>query len=229
MSKNNFSIAYYTQILEHAKKCNYKSVTLDEFVALGCPQKHHLIIRHDLDKSPLTLKPVLDAERATDTKSTTFVRLAGAEYNFLSYPCFKILQDAEKDGFEIGLHSNFVEFATLMKLDPFKVLQDEVSMIRSFFNVSGVATHRDINYMHNSLPSLQNEFNWRALKADLKLNYEAYSRQIMNSVVYVNEGLNPHLCWRSSPPEAHFESGSSVYLLTHSHWWYVNHAFEQYT
>lgn len=229
MSENQFSIAYYSKILELAKDQGYKAVTLNEFVRLGCPKIGHLIIRHDLDKSPITLKPVLDAERKVDIKSTTFVRVAGSEYNFLSYPCFKILKDAEADGFEIGLHSNFVEFSTIMNLDPILVLQNEVSILKSFFNVSGIATHRDINYMYNSLPVLESQFNWHILKDQLKLNYQAYSQDIMNSTQYVNEGLNPHLCWRSKAPEHYFSEKKSIYLLTHSHWWYVEHAFENYT
>lgn len=228
-NQNQFSIEYYSKILKLAKDHGYNTVTLNEYVNLGYPKNGYFIIRHDLDKSPLTLKPVLDAERMFDVKSTTFVRVAGAEYNFLSYPCFKILRDAESDGFEIGLHSNFVEFSTLMNQDPVKVLQSEVSTLRSFFNVSGIATHRDINYMYNSLPMLGNQFNWHILKDNLRLNYQAYSKDIMNSTIYVNEGLNPHLCWRSQAPEYYFSEFKSIYLLTHSHWWYVNHAFENYT
>lgn len=224
VSNNKFSMEYYKSFLKKALDCGYKFVTLNEFVTLGCPNKGYFVIRHDLDKQPMSLKHVIEAEHELGITSTIFVRIAGADYNLFSYPCFELISSAAKWGMEIGLHSNFVEFSKINDLNHKKVLSSELDMLRSYFTVTGIATHRDINYMYNSLPSLEKD--WHDIKKSMQFSYHAYEDRIMSKTVYVNEGLNPHICWRSLTPEQVIETGSSIYMLTHPHWWYKNHAFE---
>ena len=125
---------------------------------------------------------------------------------------------------EIGLHSNFLEYAKINNLEPLDVFRNEMSILRTFFNVTGVAPHRDINYMYNSLPYL--EENWSSISKELKISYHAYEQKILSSTTYVNEGLNPHLCWRTLTPHDAIKTGRSIYMLTHPHWWYKQHPFE---
>lgn len=220
---NKFSMAYYEQIINNAKNVGYQFVTLSQFIELGCPDELYFVIRHDLDHKPMTLKNVIETESKLNVKSTTFVRIAGAEYNVLSYPVFNMLKMAEESGMEIGLHTNFIEFANINNVDPSNVLSGELSLLRSFFNVKGIAPHRDINYTFNSLPWLN--MNWEKISNDLKLDYHSYEERIFSKVLYVNEGLDPHLCWRN-PPEKAIVTGKSICMLTHSHWWFKDHPFE---
>jgi len=224
-SHNNFSMEYYASIIKLAQVSGYSFCTLSEFVRLGCPKRFHFVIRHDLDRQPMSLRAIFDTERELNVRSTTFVRLAGAEYNVLSYPCFKMLSEMAHQGWEIGLHSNFVEYAVINNLSPEALLMGELNMLRTFFDVVGVAPHRDINYMYNSLPFL-NE-NWQRFSKEMNLSYHAYEDRILSNTMYVNEGFNPHICWRSITPEEAVKTGGSVYMLTHPHWWYKEHAFEE--
>lgn len=223
---NAFNTENYRRIIEHALERSYKFVTLSEFVALGCPNKGHFILRHDLDKSPATLPVVIDVETQMGVRSTTFVRIAGAEYNPFGYTTMRVLKDAENVGTEVGLHTGFFEFAQINDLDPMHVLQGEIDALRVFFDVRGIAPHRDINYVHNSLPML--EERWDHVKSKMNVGYHAYEDRIMSAVTYVNEGFNPHLCWRTSSPIDVIDAcnNGSIYLLTHPHWWYKVHPFE---
>jgi peptidoglycan/xylan/chitin deacetylase (PgdA/CDA1 family) len=222
---NPFSLAYYVEIISAAKAAGYRFSTLRDFVADGCPEEGVFILRHDLDARPQTLRQMLDAERASGVRSTIFVRVMANDYNALAYTVLPGLRAAEADGFEIGLHTNFVEYATIAGLDAMHVLATEVTMLRAFLDVVGVSCHRDLNYVHNSLPWL--EEHWPDVKAALALQYQAYDRQILDRAVYVNEGVNPHLCWRDKRPEDIVPSGQSICLLTHNHWWYKSHPFEE--
>jgi len=222
-SHNDFSMETYEWIINDALCEGYRFVTLSEFIKLGCPDKYFFVIRHDLDHKPSSLEHVINSELKMGVRSTTFIRVAGAEYNPLSYPCFKLLKHASEHGMELGLHTNFVEFAAINKLNPRDVLESELNMLRAFFPIRGLAPHRDINYLHNSLPWL--EEHWKEISEELKLDYHAYEDRILSKVVYANEGFNPHLCWRTHPSQG-LATGRSIYMLTHPHWWFKNHPFE---
>lgn len=214
----------YRSIVYEALHRRYRFVTLSEFVALGCPNEGHFIIRHDVDKTPIALAPIVEVERGCGVKSTVFIRVAGAEYNPLSYPAFKAFKDAEASGAEIGLHTGFYEYAQINGLDPMRVMKGELDLLRTFFDIKGVAPHRDINYVHNSLPFLDK--HWDTISSEMGFSYHAYEQRIREATTYVNEGFNPHLCWRGATPHEAMETGESVYMLTHPHWWYQRHPFE---
>jgi hypothetical protein len=137
-----------------------------------------------------------------------------------------MLEAAAQDGFELGLHSNFVEFAKLHNQSASKILKAETKLLSTFWDIRGLATHRDINYTYNSLPWV--EVNPETLES-LGFKYQAYDKRFFENAVYVNEGLNPHLCWRNHRPEDVIKTGKSIYMLTHSHWWWVKHPFEAHT
>jgi hypothetical protein len=223
-TSNPFSLAYYRSIIELAQRAGYRFQTIREFLVEGAPAEGVFILRHDLDTKPATTWPMLDCERELGVRSTVFVRVMANDYNALGYTVLPKLLAAESEGFEIGLHSNFVEYATIAGLDPLKVLAGEAAALKAFLRIDGVACHRDVNYAFNSLPWLQ--ANWREVSVQLGLAYEAYADSIMQRILYVNEGLNPHLCWRRQTPEEAIGTGRSICLLTHGHWWYRDHPFE---
>ena len=103
-------------------------------------------------------------------------------------------------------------------------METELNILRNHFEILGIAPHRDINYMYNSLPEL--EKNWSIIKNRFGLVYQGYDRLLFEKFIYINEGLNPHLCWRNKTPEEAIRMKKSIYLNTHSHWWFKDHAFE---
>ena len=223
---NQFNSNYLISFLTKAMNSDYRFVTLSEFVRLGCPPKNHFILRLDLDINPPTLKLFMDVCQKLDIPFTLFVRVLGP-YNFLWYPNFKLISDAASNGHEIGLHTSYIEWANINKTlnkNPGILLEAELSMLRGFFNVNGIAPHRDVNYMFNSLPSI-NE-SWEQICSELNLKYHAYQSIIENNTTYINETLNPHLTWRNHTPEDVIPSNNSIYMLLHPHWWFIDNPFE---
>jgi hypothetical protein len=225
MSGNFFSLQYYRDFLETALKENYVFLTLRQFYDRGCPPERHFVIRHDLDRTPLSLTGVVGVEDELGIQSTIFVRVTANEYNPFSYIALPTLKSVSARGFEIGLHTNFLEFATINQLDPLLVLRSELQCLRSFFpEVDSLSCHRDINYQYNSLPWLVER--WPELRRKLCVHYHAYEEAIMGNTVYVNESLSPHLGWGKHTPEAVIQTGRSICLLTHPYWWFSIHPFE---
>jgi hypothetical protein len=223
-ANNTFSFSYFKSIIKMAREAGYAFYTVGEFLKAGCPKEKAFIIRHDLDQKPASLSAQLRAEMEMDVRSTIYVRVMANDYNPFNYLNLPVLLQAERDGFEMGLHTNFLEFATINELDPFDVLKFESRAFSSFFENKSFACHRDFNYMYNSLPWVVE--NWDKIKAELGYEYQAYDPRIMDSVIYVNEGYHPHLCWRFSTPEQAIATGKSVCLLTHPHFWWEKHPFE---
>lgn len=227
VGENPFSLEYYGHILASAKAAGYAAMTVERFWALGCPSERALVLRHDVDTKPHTLKRMLDVERAHDCRSTLYVRIAGAQYNFLDYPTFSVLSKAFADGFRIGLHTNYLEFANINDCTyPISVLAAEAEMLRRFFPfIESLAPHRDHQYAFNSLPHI--EQNWDLVEAQ-GFKFQAYDKKILDNVEYVNEGYELHLSWRNKTPEQVIPTGRSMCLMTHSHWWYENNPFEEW-
>tara|TARA_A200000113_G_C8783355_1_gene328366 strand:+ start:76 stop:885 length:810 start_codon:yes stop_codon:yes gene_type:complete len=223
-SNNLFNLEYYNEFIKEALDNGYSFMTLKEFFTKRPNNLKIFILRHDLDQKPHSLENMLNVERKYNIKSTIFVRPLTNEYNVYGYNTFKMLTNAQKEGFEIGLHTSFVEFSIINKLDRIKVLETELNILRNHFEVSGIAPHRDLNYMYNSLPEL--EKNWSLIKNKFDLIYQGYDKLLFESLTYVNEGFNPHLCWRNVTPEEAMKNKQSIYLNTHSHWWFKDQAFE---
>lgn len=222
-SNNEFSIRYYEDIINTALDNKYNFVTVKEFIDLGCPNSNHFVLRHDLDRQPKTLQYQLDVEKDCGVRSTIYARVTANEYNVLSYPVVGMLRKAQRDGFEVGLHSNFLEYATINNLNPMDVLKLEYTVLNNIFDIRGIAPHRDMNYAYNSLPYI--EENWKDIQ-DLGFEYQAYDESIFSSSVYINEGVNLHLGWRNHKPEDIIPTNKTIYMMTHNHWWYKNHPFE---
>ncbi len=220
---NLFSIASLRRTLFAAKAAGYRFLTLSQYKDAGAPAKGAFILRLDLDLKPLTLKAMTKLARELKIPFTLFVRVSGP-YNFLWYPNFRAIADAASIGCEIGLHGAPVEWGTINGRDLEATFSAELGMLRSYFKVVGFAPHRDVNYMYNSLPWL--EKNWQQLRGKYGLSYHAYEDWIISNLAYVNEGLSPHLGWRSLPPEEVMATGRSINLLLHPHWWFEEHAFE---
>lgn len=227
IANNKFSYDYYKSFLKEARDAGYKFYTVGEFLAAGCPKEKAFVIRHDLDLKPASLPAQLRAEIDAGVRSTIYVRVTANDYNAFNYLTLPILLQAQREGFELGLHTNFMEVAIINDLDPFEVLKFETRAFGAFFENKSFACHRDLNYTYNALPWVFD--NWEKIQSELGYEYQAYDRRIIDSVLYVNEGYCPHLCWRNLTPSDAIATGKSICLLTHPHLWWEKHPFESGT
>lgn len=223
IKKNNFSIEMAKSFFQYAIKKNYKFVTMSEYLNSKKRDGKYFIARLDLDIKPVTLSPFVKLAADLSIPFTVFVRVAGP-YNLFWYPHFRVIDEASRAGCEIGLHTTPVEWANILGKNIESTLSAELFALRSHFNVVGVAPHRDINYTYNSLPWLDE--NWTYLKKSNALLYHAYEPVFHEDILYVNEGLSPHLGWRGLTPMEAIETGKNIHMLLHPHWWYTEHPFE---
>jgi hypothetical protein len=224
--QNKFSLKYYESIIKYALDHDYKFITMRDFFNNPDITKTQkiAIMRHDLDEKPARLPGIIAIEKKLGIKSTVFVLLHTDRYNVFSHNVLSMLRNIESDGFEIGIHTNFLEVAMIIGCDPNRLLKSEVKALKAYFNISGIACHRNIDFMYNSLPHLQE--NWPSLQKELDVEYEAYSDILFSRLVFVNEGFKPHVTWRDLSPENVIESGNNFCLSTHPHWWHKTHPFE---
>lgn len=214
----NFTYKAYSEMLKTALDSGYEVLNIRDLLKKSSIPSKVLLLRHDIDKNPHSMYPLAETELELGIKSSIFVRVMGADYNPFSYSVTTDLLELENNDFEIGLHSNFLEFATNTNQNPISIVTAETQVLSSIYKIKGIACHRDVNYVVNSLPYLQN--NWELIKQVTGLEYDAYDNTIFDKFIYVNEGLNPHLSWRSDSPLDLIKQGKSFYLLTHNHWWY---------
>lgn len=225
-AKDVFSLDYYESIIMQAKRAGYSFKTLQSYWDEGCPLTGSFVLRHDVDKKPVTLRAMLEREQRQGVVSTVFVLVTSNEYNLFDYRTSHLVSEASAMGCEIGLHTNFLEYAKLTDGDPYKTLSAEITSARAFFPdaFKSLACHRDYNYLYNSLPWI--EENWRWVAETFGMSYQAYDSTIMGNLLYVNETVNPRLGWRTSTPEEAIISGKSICMSTHPHWWFQRHPFE---
>ncbi|MBF91557.1 MAG: hypothetical protein CMP34_01970 [Rickettsiales bacterium] len=223
--KNNFfSQDYYESILKKAIDSKYTFVTFRSFFKdLKKKRKKIAILRHDIDQKISRTKIFHEVEDSMKIKSTNFLLIHDVNYNCFDLNTLSLFLNAEKKGHEIGLHTNFVETSKILNLKPDLTLKKELLMIRNYFKVTGVACHRNIDYLYNSLPYLQK--NWKRISKENNLLYDAYGHNLMSNNVFINESTN-HLGWRNHTPEDIIESGKNFILSTHPHWWHKEHPFE---
>lgn len=226
--KNTFTLDYYKSILRSAQRAGYQFTTMRQHWDDGCPKEGRFILRHDVDTNPLTLKGVLDVERWLGKPSSVYVRVTGNTYNPFDYRTYPLFNQVLNQGGELGLHTNFVEFARLNGRNSdheiMTTLCEETQALRAFYPITSLACHRDLNFTHNSLPWL--EEHWELVKATAGFIYQAYDPKLMDSFFYVNETAEQYLSWRTLKPEEAIITGHSICLSTHPHWWFKDHPFE---
>lgn len=216
--RHAWSQAYYRQILSAFAVKGYQAMTFTEYHSLPAAERQRkLLLRCDVDERIDRVPVLLEVQRELGLKATYFIHVH-ASYNAFSYDGYDTVKRIVASGGEVALHSNFVEFATLMGEEPGDVLRREKAMLEAVCGrpVLGHACHRDMNYIYNSLPWIEEHgisqfgFEWQA--------YDPIFTS--DNILYVNEALTPrHLGWSIDPEQA-AETGQNVCLFVHPHWWH---------
>jgi hypothetical protein len=217
--RKEFTVEYLGKIIDAYVDEGYEFLTCYEFFSLDPElRKRKFILRFDVDAKPERLPAIIECISKRSIKISVFWQVHG-DYNPFFHENYSILKQLSNDGHEIGLHSNFVEFAKYFDENPLDVLVRERRFLEVVTNsrVFGHSCHRDVNYLYNSLPYLREQN-----LASLGFEYSAYDEIFNDSkTLYLNEGLNPHLTWRSLSPEEALKSQKNICLLLHPHWWHT--------
>ena len=211
--------AYYHQILSAFVANGYQAMAFTEYFCLPAAERQHkLLLRCDVDERIDRVPVLLEPQAEFGMRATWFVHIH-ASYNAFSYDGYAAIRDIIASGSEVALHSNFVEFAALMGENPGDVLRRERAMLEAICGrpVLGHACHRDMNYIHNSLPWLEAHDGIQGFG----FLWEAYDPLFTtDNILYVNEALVPrHLGWSIDPEQA-AKTSQNVCLFIHPHWWH---------
>jgi len=210
----------YEKILSLGKKKGYSFLTCADYyqekkAGRKLPKKI-IIMRHDVDDRIGRIKGYLDAEKRQRVAATYFFRVH-AKYNLFSYRCYELLKRVREEGHEIGLHTEVLDFVFAHREKSEDILRREIAALEavSGARIKGVAPHRDLSYHENSLPFVQ-KFNLKKFG----LMYQSYDPLFTLDMEYVNESLNPHICWKSKSPEQAIGSFDKIYIMTHPRFWF---------
>ncbi len=210
---------YYREIMTSFVDAGYRSATFSEYFDM-LPEERHKILLHriDVDKRIDRIPVLHEVQKELGIHATYFFQMH-ADYNVFFYDSYAVIRDLISNGAEIGVHSNFVEFAMYFDESPRSIIQREKRVLEAIFDIpiQGHACHRDLNYVYNSLPYMQ-----EMGAAALGFRWEAYDKIFTSeNIEYVNEGFAPrHLGWGHLSPAEAILTGKNVCLLLHPHWWH---------
>ena len=112
---------------------------------------------------------------------------------------------------EIGLHTTPYEWGKLNKQKSNQILDAEVQVIKSFFNLKSISTHRDLNYTFNSLPWFEKLVK---IKKKYKLKYHAYDKNFFRKSNMLTRVLN-HICAGEIKVPKNVFQRRVIYMLLH--------------
>lgn len=217
----NFTFKHFGEILELARNHDYDFLTLSEYYdlvknKLPIPKKL-ILLRHDIDDTFERTKFFLEAEKKHNIKATYFFRLH-SYYNIFSFKNYSIIKLVSEMNHEVGLHTEIMEFVSAFKEEnPKELLKKEIRVLETILGkkIRGITPHRDIGTTKNSLPFIK-DINL----GDFNIDYHSYDKIFNDGIKYVNEGLNPHICWRDRCPCKLIGEVDKMYILTHPRWWF---------
>ena len=187
-TSNEFTWEKIKEISIFFNKNNWTSLSCLQYFYKKSISKKTVVVRVDVDRSINKSLKMAKIFKMYNINATFFFRLHSPYYNILSFQSMHTLQEIEKMGFEIGLHSETVDLYNVLKKEPKKLLEKDIKILNSLLetSINGVASHGD-NSGWNNL-DFWNFFN----PEDFGLLYEAYDKKKFNlfdKSIYLSDSL----------------------------------------
>jgi len=210
----NFSFGHYKNTLSLAKEkgyifsnfCTFEEEKSDVDV---------ILLRHDIDHSPLKALEFAKIESELGIKSTYFVRVHSNSYNSYGFKVYTVLKKILALGHELGLHYENIDFAEVTNEDSCEIIKRDKKVLEVILNkeMDGIAAHRDFNQVSNL------EF-WKTHELkDFGFKYEGYEERFLKNMLYISDSLG---MWQNGKCMCHYihEKIPRLYILTHPCYWY---------
>ena len=135
---SQFTYQSYRKLLNYLSK-KYR---ITSFSNIEETKKPYLILRHDIDASPIEAIKMAKIENSMGVKSTYFVLLSHKLYNIFFPENYKALKTILKLGHEIGLHYDLSAYDNY-KVDYYQNLDTEVNILGKLLNtkISCISVH----------------------------------------------------------------------------------------
>lgn len=218
----DFTFRHYEEIISNALEAGYSFHTFSEFLQ-KMPSGKSMLLRHDIDDHFYRTPQFAAVEGKHGVKATYFFRVH-APYNVFEYNNYSIIASLMRAGHEIALHSEIGDFEKMNEgIDYTSLLLREKQFLEACIGrkVNGFSTHRDFNYVTNSLELIE-KIDWKSLG----FAWQAYQKEFHDGAKYVSEKVSGHIGWHEKCPCEFINKEPVICLLTHPAWWYEKHPRE---
>lgn len=209
----NFSYDHYGYILKQYQKTGYEIVLFTDYPTAD----RFIYLRHDVDRSLEKALAMARFENTLGIKSTYFVRVHSRYYNCFSFPGLKALREIMAMGHEIGLHTEFYDYAKIFGDDGINVFGKEKRMLEEILDrpVKVFSPHRTSGSTNTEeivahLGTLGSSHNMLC----------TYDERFQRDVKYISDSS---AIWREGCPCGYLDRYPRLQLLVHPIWWYLEH------
>lgn len=197
-----FTLEDYRKLLNTSLEIGYKICSYDNIDDF----ERGIILRHDVDFSPIKALEVAKIEHELGVKSTYFVLLSTEFYNVFSNESAEIFKDILSMGHEIGLHFDEQRYTTTS-------LEQIKENIYNEAEILGRALSTQINVISMHRPS---KFT---LDASIELEgfINSYSKKYFKDMTYISDS---RMHWREDPIALVSKNQTNkIHILTHPFWY----------
>lgn len=203
MERDRFSFEDYKKALLKAKRLGYKFPPLSEFKNWIEKYPKFLLLRHDVDMSPLNALKMAEFEYLLGIKAAYFVLIHSIFYNPLAQPFLGAFKKIADMGHEIGMHYD-CGFYEENGININKGIRSDVKALEAMLGikVKSVAQHK---------PAIRMKFH-----KPPSLYINAYDEKLFKKAAYVSES---GFKWRGRTLYEFIGSCPKIYALIHPDTW----------
>ena len=199
IKSDKFSLRLYKEILLEAKKFGYQFPKLVEYKKWIDKYPKFLLLRHDIDISPLNALKMAEIEYSLGITANYYVLIHSKFYNPAAPPFFDALRNIADMGHEIGIHYDD-SFFRQRRMDLRKGISEDINILE---NILGVK----IKSISQHKPATRGHLN------KLRLRYvNAYSDDLVNKATYISDS---GFKWRNQSLAGLVGNCPRIYALIH--------------
>jgi hypothetical protein len=203
MKSDKFSLKEYKKMLLKAKRLGYKFPKLSGFKNWMDVYPKSLLLRHDIDTSPLNALKMAEVEYSLGVTTNYYVLLHSKFYNPAAPPFFDALKKIVDMGHEIGLHYD-CSFFEERKIDLQKGIAEDAKALE---NILGVK----IKSISQHKPTVSGRIK------NLGSRYiDAYNDDLINKMKYISDS---GFKWRDKSLADLIGACPKIYALIHPTTW----------
>lgn len=143
MRSDIFSLELYREALSKAQRLGYRFPTVTAFHTDRSAFPLALLLRHDIDTSPLDALAMAKLEHEMGVNASYYLLMHSPLYNPLAAPFYDAVRDISAMGFEIGVHYE-VDFYDSRNQDPLEGVLREVKQLELLLGktITSVSQHK---------------------------------------------------------------------------------------
>ncbi len=197
------SLENYRMLLTKARRLGYVFPVVSELRGRLPAQPRVLLLRHDIDVSPLCALEMARIEHSLSVRSSYFVLLHSPFYHPGAPPHIDALREIVDMGFELGLHFD-VEFFRSRGIDPSEGVRRDARVLESLLGirVRSISQHRPAS--SEVLRGLHHRF------------VDAYSPHLTHNLHYISDS---GFRWRGASLEQEIGLHQRIHALIHPATW----------